>query len=34
MTNLLLHFSKSVIDDLLVLARGEGPYGFDTDGRR
>lgn len=26
MTNLLLHFSKSEIDDLLVLERGEGPY--------
>ena len=34
MTNLLLHFSKSEIDDLLVLERGEGPYVFDTDGRR
>jgi adenosylmethionine-8-amino-7-oxononanoate aminotransferase len=33
-TNLLLHFSKSEIDDLLVLERGEGPYVFDTDGRR
>jgi hypothetical protein len=32
MTNLLLHFSKSEIDDLLVLERGEGPYVFDTDG--
>lgn len=34
MTNLLLHFSKSEIDDLLVLERGEGRYVFDTDGRR
>ena len=34
MTNLLLHFSKSGLDDLLVLERGEGPYVFDTDGRR
>jgi adenosylmethionine-8-amino-7-oxononanoate aminotransferase len=34
MTNLLLHFSKSEIDDLLVLERGEGAYVFDTDGRR
>ena len=34
MTNLLLHFSKSELDDLLVLERGEGPYVFDTDGRR
>jgi adenosylmethionine-8-amino-7-oxononanoate aminotransferase len=34
MTNLLLHFAKSEIDDLLVLERGEGPYVFDTDGRR
>ena len=30
MSNLLLHFSKSEIDDLLVLERGEGPYVFDT----
>jgi adenosylmethionine-8-amino-7-oxononanoate aminotransferase len=29
-----LHFSKSEIDDLLVLERGEGPYVFDTAGRR
>jgi hypothetical protein len=34
MTNLLLHFSKSEIDDLLVLERGEGPYVFDTGGKR
>ena len=34
MTNLLLHFSKSEIDDLLVLERGEGPYVFDTRGKR
>jgi adenosylmethionine-8-amino-7-oxononanoate aminotransferase len=34
MTNLLLHFSESEIDNLLVLERGEGPYVFDTDGRR
>ena len=34
MTNPLLHFSKSQIDDLLVLERGERPYVFDTDGRR
>jgi adenosylmethionine-8-amino-7-oxononanoate aminotransferase len=34
MSNLLLHFSESEIDDLLVLERGEGPYVFDTDGRR
>lgn len=32
--SLLLHFSKSEIDDLLVLERGEGPYVFDTDGKR
>jgi hypothetical protein len=32
--HLLLHFSKSVIDDLLVLERGEGPYVFDTKGNR
>jgi adenosylmethionine-8-amino-7-oxononanoate aminotransferase len=34
MSNLLLHFSASEIDDLLVLERGEGPYVFDTEGRR
>jgi adenosylmethionine-8-amino-7-oxononanoate aminotransferase len=34
MTNLLLHFAKSEIDELLVLERGEGPYVFDTHGRR
>ena len=34
MTDLLLHFSKSELDDLLVLERGEGPYVFDTHGRR
>jgi adenosylmethionine-8-amino-7-oxononanoate aminotransferase len=32
--HLLLHFSKQGIDDLLVLERGEGPYVFDTKGRR
>jgi adenosylmethionine-8-amino-7-oxononanoate aminotransferase len=32
--HLLLHFSKSQIDDLLVLERGEGPYVFDTRGKR
>jgi adenosylmethionine-8-amino-7-oxononanoate aminotransferase len=32
--NLLLHFSKSQIDDLLVLERGDGPYVFDADGNR
>jgi adenosylmethionine-8-amino-7-oxononanoate aminotransferase len=32
--HLLLHFSKSEIDDLLVLERGEGPYVFDTKGKR
>ena len=32
--HLLLHFSKPVLDDLLVLERGEGPYVFDTRGRR
>ncbi len=31
---LLLHFSKQHLDDLLVLERGEGPYVFDTEGRR
>jgi adenosylmethionine-8-amino-7-oxononanoate aminotransferase len=34
MSHLLLHFSQSEVDDLLVLERGEGPYVFDTDGRR
>ena len=33
MSNLLLHFSKSEIDDLLVLESGDGPYVFDTEGR-
>src|SRR5918997_6941445 len=32
--HLLLHFSKQRLDDLLVLDRGEGPYVFDTRGRR
>jgi adenosylmethionine-8-amino-7-oxononanoate aminotransferase len=32
--HLLLHFSKQSIDDLLVLERGEGPYVFDSHGRR
>src|SRR4051795_11456632 len=32
--HLLLHFSKQAVDDLLVLERGEGPYVFDTDGKR
>jgi adenosylmethionine-8-amino-7-oxononanoate aminotransferase len=32
--HLLLHFSKQSIDDLLVLERGEGPYVFDTKGKR
>ena len=34
MNHLLLHFSRSELDDLLVLERGEGPYVIDTDGRR
>ena len=34
MSHLLLHFSKSDADDLLVLERGEGPYVFDTHGNR
>jgi adenosylmethionine-8-amino-7-oxononanoate aminotransferase len=34
MSHLLLHFSKADPDDLLVLERGEGPYVFDTQGRR
>ncbi|MCW2818729.1 MAG: aspartate aminotransferase family protein [Marmoricola sp.] len=32
--HLVLHFSKQEVDDLLVLDRGEGPYVFDTTGRR
>lgn len=32
--NLLLHFSKPQVADLLVLERAEGPYVFDTTGRR
>ncbi len=32
--HLLLHFSKQDVDDLLVLDRGEGPYVFDTKGKR
>jgi adenosylmethionine-8-amino-7-oxononanoate aminotransferase len=32
--HLLLHFSKQSVDDLLVLERGEGPYVFDTKGKR
>ncbi|HEY7621932.1 MAG TPA: aminotransferase class III-fold pyridoxal phosphate-dependent enzyme [Solirubrobacteraceae bacterium] len=32
--HLLLHFSKPTVADLLVLERGEGPYVFDTAGRR
>ncbi len=32
--NLVLHFSKQQVDDLLVLERGEGPYVYDTAGRK
>jgi hypothetical protein len=32
--HLLLHFSKQGVEDLLVLERGEGPYVFDTRGKR
>ncbi|HYO39014.1 MAG TPA: aminotransferase class III-fold pyridoxal phosphate-dependent enzyme [Nocardioidaceae bacterium] len=32
--NLVLHFSKQQVDDLLVLERGEGPYVYDTAGRQ
>ena len=32
--HLLLHFAKPQLDDLLVLDRAEGPYVFDTDGKR
>ncbi|MCZ7415909.1 MULTISPECIES: aminotransferase class III-fold pyridoxal phosphate-dependent enzyme [unclassified Streptomyces] len=32
--HLMLHFSPQRLDDLLVLERGEGPYVFDTRGRR
>ena len=32
--HLLLHFAPPLLDDLLVLERGVGPFVFDTDGRR
>jgi adenosylmethionine-8-amino-7-oxononanoate aminotransferase len=32
--HLLLHFAKPQVDDLLVLERAEGPYVYDTAGRR
>ncbi|WP_456698564.1 aminotransferase class III-fold pyridoxal phosphate-dependent enzyme [Aeromicrobium sp. P5_D10] len=32
--HLVMHFSKQELDNLLVLDRGEGPYVFDTQGRR
>jgi adenosylmethionine-8-amino-7-oxononanoate aminotransferase len=32
--HLMMHFAKQEIDDLLVLERGEGPYVFDTSGKR
>lgn len=32
--NLVLHFSKQQIDDLMVLDRGEGPYVYDTTGKQ
>ena len=32
--NLLLHFSKPQVDNLLVLERAEGPYVYDTAGRQ
>ncbi len=32
--NLILHFSKQQVDDLLVLDRGEGAYVYDTTGRQ
>jgi adenosylmethionine-8-amino-7-oxononanoate aminotransferase len=32
--HLMLHFAKQEIDDLLVLERGEGPYVYDTRGKR
>jgi adenosylmethionine-8-amino-7-oxononanoate aminotransferase len=32
--NLMLHFSKQQVDDLLVIERGEGPYVYDTTGRQ
>jgi adenosylmethionine-8-amino-7-oxononanoate aminotransferase len=31
---LLMHFSKQALDDPVILERGEGPYVFDTRGRR
>jgi len=30
----MMHFARQDIDDLLVLERGEGPYVFDTTGKR
>lgn len=32
--HLVMHFAKQELDNLLVLERGEGPYVFDTTGRR
>ena len=32
--NLLLHFAKPQVDDLLVLERAEGPYVYDTHGNQ
>ncbi|WP_028924720.1 aspartate aminotransferase family protein [Pseudonocardia acaciae] len=32
--HLMLHFSPQQVNDLLVLERGEGPYVYDTKGRR
>ncbi len=32
--HLIQHFATPVIDDLLVIERGEGPYVFDTQGNR
>ncbi len=32
--NLLLHFAKPQVDDLLVLERAEGPYVYDTRGQQ
>src|SRR4051794_36929826 len=32
--HLVMHFAKQELDNLLVIDRGEGPYVFDTSGRR
>ena len=32
--HLMMHFARQDLDELLVLERGEGPYVFDTTGKR